>query len=202
MKRLWLILAALLAVVAVPTPAQASHDTRWGHWGYYSWNGSAQMAGRSFYLYDRSTDPTVTAATQEFVTAYNNDINRRGLYGNLPAIAYVRDTTYPNVCGALNWRGYSFMTLCSYEPGHMGIAYIGSEGTHNENFQPYVVIRPGMSYDNAFTTVCAEIGHTLGLGHQPNNSGSCEVAASPGGKRYFNEHDFQELINIYYYHAP
>lgn len=202
MKRLWLILAALLAVIAVPTPAQASHAERWGHWGRYSWGGSPQIEGRSFYLYDRSTDPTVTAATQEFVQAYNNDITRRGKYGIYPAIAYVRDTTYPNVCGSLWWSGWSFMTLCSYETGNMGVASIGDPNVHHENMQPYAVIRPGMSYDNAFTTVCAEIGHVLGLGHQPNNSGSCEVAASPGGKRYFNEHDFQELLNIYYYHAP
>lgn len=201
-RRTFRLLAVLLGALSLllstgVQPASASHDARYSHWGAYSWNGVKQIDGRSFYLYDRSSDPTVTAAVQEFVQAYNNDITRRGKYGIYPAIAYVRDTTSINVCGNVNWTGWSFMTLCSIEPGHMGVASVMPDGFHNENYQPYVLVRPGMSYDNAFTTVCAEVGHTFGLGHQPNDSGSCEVAASPGGKRYFNEHDFQELEAIY-----
>lgn len=156
------------------------------------------MDGRSFYLFDRLSDPTAKSALQEWVQAYNNDLIRRGLYGWLPAIALVDDPYSVGQCGYLWFRGYSLATICSRDEGSLGLAHFGMEGAHNEDIQPWVSIRPGVDYNTAFSVICAEMGHLLGLGHQPNNSGSCSVAATPyGQKRYYNEHDFQELLAIY-----
>lgn len=189
----------IVGTVAAPTPVQASHSNEFSHWGYFSWNGQPQMAARSFYLYDRATDANQKAATREFVDAYNNDINRRGLYGVLPAIAYVDDPWSAGNCGNHFWSGWSYMTICSIDKGHLGLTSTGFAGDHNQNIQPAIWNRPGQTYNTAFTTVCHEMGHALGLSHRPNfTSGTCMSGVfTLNQKIYFDEHDFQELIALY-----
>ena len=157
----WSPTVALVACLTTGT-ASADHQTKNGgvHWGRYRWANTVASTERVFWLFDRTGNPTMNQAIQQWVQSWNGQRNLN--VRSAPAVMYLLDNANVGQCENFSWPGYSFMTFCAGDPGTTGIASLTWIGGHIVN--PYVIVRPGgLNYGQLFTAVTHEMGHVMGL---------------------------------------
>jgi hypothetical protein len=201
------VAVSVTALVPTAVPAHADHTVVGAHWGTYKWWGVQQAPVRAFWVLDRSGDPTVGAALREFITVYNNDAARRGLWGLVPVMGYVEESHYRGSCGGYTmFPGFSFSTVCSGNGGNYGssVTWFGGAGSRSEmGYHPWTLIqRDYPDYATTFSNVAHEILHQMGLGHSAdcNNlmgGGEFGCRFTVGTKRYLTEHDWAALADSY-----
>jgi hypothetical protein len=205
-----LVAAVAVVVTAIgPTaaPAHSDHSTPGAHYGTYKWAGVQQAPYRALWVLDRSGDPTVGAALREFITAYNSDASRRGLYGIVPVMAYLDQRAYRGGCdGYTAYAGYSFSTVCTGNGGNHGssVTWFGGAGSRAEmGYHSWSLIqRDYPDYNTTFSNVAHELLHQLGIGHSHDchnlmGGGEFGCRFQVGVKRYLTEHDWAALADYY-----
>ncbi len=211
MKKLLVACAAVLSLVfGSLAPAQANHALNGSHWGQYQWGGGVKYGYRAFFIFDHSNNATVTAALTEFVTAFNNDSNRRGLYGQVPIMLLWSRPEYAGQCGDVSGLGgYSFTTVCAGRPASVcglsppvGASITCTGGGHSgEPFHPYTWIqRDYPDYNTTFSHVGHELLHQIGIGHSSDPGSLVYPTISLGVKKYLNEHDWSAVAALYQSH--
>ena len=208
-KFLAVLVAALSIGVMGVSPVQADHNVTLGHTNAYWWGGRVENPScQAAWVFDRSGDTTVNAATQEFINAYNNDTYNRGLQCVVPYLAYVNDYSSIGQCfdGAYGFPGWSFITMCSRggidSQNGYSVAYSDCGGCHYSHLQANVLIQRGYpDYLTTYTHVAHELAHALmGLAHS-GDVGSLMYPSVPVGRaKQLSEHDWVALRNKYVNH--
>lgn len=189
----WFGMAAMAAAVTMvsATSAQASHD-----WGGYHWSRAAnpfllRLGDNVYSIWDASLQSAAYDWGQS--TVINTTI-----YPGL---------TKPKPCKATWGR----VEVCSERYGNngwLGIAQIWISGRHI--VQGIVKVNDYYFSRSPYNTsawrnyvMCQEVGHTLGLDHQDENSsntnlGTCmDYTNSPGTNQHPNAHDYSLLVSKY-----
>ena len=210
MRRFLVAIAAMSTAVLGVSPVEADHNVTLGHTNAYWWNGRVENAGcQAAWVLDRSGDPVVSAATQEFINAYNSDTVNRGLDCVVPYLAYADQRQHAGQCfdGAWGFAGYSFITMCNRggidSANGISVAYSDCGGCHYSHLQANVLIQRGYGdYKTTYTHVAHELAHAVfGLAH----SGDVGSLMYPrvtqiGVAKQLTEHDWLALKNKYLYH--
>ena len=192
---------ACLATNLSAGTAAADHQTKNGgvHWGRYRWANAVASPERMFWIFDRTGNPTMQKAIQQFVQSWNG---QRNLNVKLaPAILYYQDNASVGQCGNFGMSGYSFITFCSGDPGTTGITGLQWSGSHI--MTPYVIVRPGiLNYGQLFTAITHEMGHVFGLSHRPEVGATMHANSNfNGAVNWFDQHDLDALNALYGGHA-
>ena len=181
--------------------ASADHQTKNGgvHWGRYRWANSVASTQRIFLLWDRTGNPMMHQAIQQWVQSWNGqrDLNVR----SAPSVVYYLDDANVGKCANYASPGYSFMTFCAGNPGTTGVTGLQWSGLHIMN--PYVIVRPdGLNYGQLFTAITHEMGHVLGLSHRPEVGVTMNANSNFDGQiHWYDQHDLDGLNALYGTHA-
>ena len=191
---------AIFACLTTGT-ASADHQTKNGgvHWGRYRWANALASPERMFWIFDRTGNPTMHKAIQQWVQSWNG---QRNLNVKLaPAVLYLQDDANVGQCGNFGMAGYSFITFCAGDPGTTGITGLQWSGAHI--MTPYVIVRPGiLNYGQLFTAITHEMGHVLGLGHRPEVGVTMNANSNFDGQiHWYDQHDLDGLNALYGGHA-
>lgn len=191
---------ALLACLMSGT-ASADHQTKNGgvHWGRYRWNNAIVSTERVFWLFDRTGNPTMNQAIQQWVQSWNGQRNLN--VKSAPAVMYHLDNANVGQCKNFAWPGYSFTTFCAGDPGTTGVTSLQWSGSHI--MTPYVIVRPGsLNYGQLFTAIAHEMGHVFGLAHRPEVGKVMHANANFNGQvNWYDQHDLDALNALYGGHA-
>lgn len=200
----------VLGVAVAPAHAAVPPAITLGHWSYFQWNGQ-YVAGRAFYIYDRSGDSTIHAALQQVINDLQYDLNARNAWGIVPAVYYVQDDANVGACGDFgSLAGYSFITLCSGGLGG-GTSYTTSDigGGHyagnGGNLHPSIHIeREYPDYNTTYSMIAHELLHAYGMRHTDNCAdlmGGSEFTPScrltVGVLKHPSPADFDAMTNFY-----
>jgi hypothetical protein len=195
-------LAALLALAAFSTEADASHS-----WGNYHW------ARTNNTLFNLPLGDNVTSAWDSYLRTTSSDWSKSTV---LDTTVVAGDTTRRR-CRPTSGR----VEVCNYtyDANWLGVAQIWVSGNHIVQGTTKVNDR----YYNTATyntpawrnlVMCQEVGHTLGLAHQDEtfnntNLGSCMdytndpdggaggASATDPNNEHPNQHDYNQLVTIY-----
>lgn len=183
------VLAA--AFVLVGSVADATHS-----WGGYHW-------ARTFNPFTLKLGDNVSSAWDSYLATTASDWS----------VSTVLDTvlapgkTKPRVCKATDGR----VEVCSEKYGFngwLGVAQIWISGEHITKG----TVKVNDTYFNTPTyntpawknlVMCQEVGHTLGLNHQDENSGNANLGTcmdytnDPSTNQHPNIHDYDQLELIY-----
>jgi hypothetical protein len=192
----WVAFAALLALGAFSSTAEADHS-----WGGYHWARTSS----SFTL---QLDDNLSGTWKPYLATTSSDWSKDD-YPNP-----VNTTTVPSQntkqCRPTSGR----VEVCNSTYGRngwLGIAGISVSGNHIT--QGYTKLNDSYFNTAPYNTpawrnlvMCQEVGHTFGLDHQDENfdnenRGSCmDYARNPAGppsNEHPNKHDYEQLSTIY-----
>jgi len=191
------VIGAMFFACLMSGTASADHQTKNGgvHWGRYRWAGAVQSTERIFWLFDRTGNPMMHQALQQWVQSWNGQRNLN--VKSAPLVAYYQDDRYVGQCGNYNYPGHSFMTFCAGDPGTTGIASLQWVGAHVSS--AYVLIRPtGLNYGQMFTAITHEMGHVMGLSHRPEAGATMHANGNFDGQiHWYDQHDLDALTALY-----
>jgi len=192
-----LVATVALAACLMTGTATADHQTKNGnvHWGRYRWNNAVVSTERVFWLFDRTGNPTMNQAIQQWVQSWNGQRNLN--VKSAPAVMYHLDNANVGQCKNFSWPGYSFTTFCAGDPGTTGIASLQWISGHI--MTPYVVVRPGgLNYGQLFTAITHEMGHVMGLSHRPEVGATMHANANFDGQiHWYDQHDLDAMNALY-----
>jgi hypothetical protein len=193
-------LAALLALAAFSSNAEASHS-----WGNYHW-------ARQSNPFTLQLGDNVTSAWDRYLQTTSTDWSKSSVLDTTIAAGLAN----PKNCRPTSGR----VEACNNRYGNngwLGLAQIWASGSH-------IVQGTTKMNDTYFNTakyntpawrnmvMCQEVGHTFGLDHQDEvfdnvNLGSCmDYTNDPSGKagtngtlsnEHPNQHDYDQLVTIY-----
>ena len=201
-RRATVVVAAVALFACLMTgTAQADHQTKNGgaHWGRYRWNNTVVATDRSFWLFDRTGNPLMHQAIQQWVQSWNaqRNLNVKGA----PSVMYYQDDANVGQCKNFAWPGYSFTTICAGDPGTTGITSLQWVGAHIVT--PYVLIRPAnLNFGQMFTAVTHEMGHVFGLSHRPEVGQVMHANSNfDGAIHWYDQHDLDAINALYSGHT-
>ena len=190
------VIAVTVAVLAIPSTAQASHA-----WGNYHW-------ARTSNPFTLKLDNNVTSAWTSYLNTASSDwtassvLNTTvvsGSFGSKTSCTPI--TGHVEVCnaayGSTGWLGIASISITT--GNHISSAFVKVNDTYFNQAQYNTV-----PYRNL--VMCQEVGHTFGLDHQDvnqtnTNLGSCmdytRNPAGPPSNEHPNAHDYAELVTIY-----
>jgi hypothetical protein len=190
------VIAVTVAVLAIPTPAQANHA-----WGNYHW-------ARTSNPFTLKLDNNVTSAWTSYLNLASSDWTASSVLNTTVVSGYFGSKTsctpitgHVEVCnaayGSNGWLGIASISITS--GNHISSGYVKVNDTYfnqaTYNTVPYRRL-----------VMCQEVGHTFGLGHQDENQtnpnlGTCmDYTRDPDGppsNEHPNSHDFSQLVSIY-----
>lgn len=190
------VTAVTVAVLAIPSPAQASHA-----WGNYHW-------ARTSNPFTLRLDNNVTSAWTSYLNTASSDwtassvLNTTvvsGSFGSKTSCTPI--TGHVEVCnaayGSTGWLGIASISITT--GNHISRAFVKVNDTY---FNQATYNTPAYRR----LVMCQEVGHTFGLGHQDENQtnpnlGTCmDYSRDPDGppsNEHPNSHDFSQLVSIY-----
>ena len=194
----FVVLVTIFALVAFPSSAHADHS-----WGGYHWARTANPL--QLQLGDN-----VSGLWDELLVTTSEDWSKSSVLDT----TVVPGGTRPASCQATRGR----VEVCSanyHNTGWLGVAQIWTSGASAHIIQATVknndyYYSPGSSYSynnkaDMLHTICQEVGHTFGLGHQDETGANLDTCmdysynTSTHDKHSTtpNAHDYEELEIIY-----
>ena len=197
-RPLALLCGGLLAAAALAGPATpaAAAEPSAAHWGNYQWNGGELKAPvRAFWLFDRTGDPMTNSLIQWVADAWNG---ARGSHPDLPFIAVYKDNANVGQCFVNRTEGYSVASACMM-PSLSAFGIDGISATHGA---PHFIgaafaISDGLSFNDAFTAVCHNFGHIMGLPDSTDDASCMNHDVAPGEIRWYGTGDTDALLALY-----
>jgi hypothetical protein len=183
--------AAALAILAVPSAADANHS-----WGGYHW-------ARTSNPFTILLGDDVSSTWDSYLSVASSDWTASSV---LNTSIYTASGS-PSSCSATSGR----VKVCnaSYgSTGWLGVASISISGLHITSG----TVKLNDTYFNTSTyntpawrqlVTCQEVGHTFGLDHQdtnfnnPNLNTCMDYTNLPASNQHPNAHDYAELVTIY-----
>ncbi len=189
--RLFLFPVAIVAALVVPSAASATHS-----WGSYHW-------ARTNNPFTLKLGDNVSATWDPYLTTTSGDWSASSVLDT----TVVAGRTTPKSCRPTAGR----VEVCNARyggTGWLGVAQIWASGGHIT--QGTVKVNDTYFDTASYNTpawrnfvMCQEVGHTLGLDHQDENSsnanlGTCmDYTSSPSSNQHPNAHDYAQLESIY-----
>ena len=183
----------MAAVAGAATPAVAA-DAPAAHWGNYQWSG--QKAGvRAFWLVDRTGDPTMNAIIQWEADAWNA---ARVHHPGLPYIAVYKDNANVGQCFVNRTEGFSVASACMMP----SLSTFGIKGISATHGAPHFIggafgISDGLSFNDAFTAICHNFGHILGMPDSSDAASCMNHNVAPGEIKWYAPGDTNALLALY-----
>jgi hypothetical protein len=196
-----MMMAAMFAIVMLPTFATANHS-----WGGYHW-------ARKSNPFTVQLGDTLTTNWESYLATSIIDWNKSAV---LDTVKVAGNGTAPRKCSPSSGK----VEICNEKYGQngwLGIASVWTNGMHivqgtvKMNDTYYAMSRYNTpAWRNM--VMCQEIGHTFGLAHQDEgfsntNLGTCmDYTNDPSGKagtngsgnnEHPNQHDYDMLVSIY-----
>ncbi len=184
-------LAALLALAAFSSEADADHS-----WGNYHW-------ARTSNPFTLNLGDNVSSTWDSYLTTTSSDWSKSSVLDT----AVVPGGVSPKSCKPLNGR----VDVCNERYGYngwLGVAGISVSGSHIT--KAYVKLNDSYFNTRTYNTpawrnmvMCQEVGHAFGLDHQDEdfdnaNLGSCmDYTNDPSTNQHPNQHDYDQLEAIY-----
>ncbi len=197
-RPLAVLCGALLATAALAgpvTPAVAAEAPA-AHWGPYQWNGGQDKAAvRAFWLFDRTGDPTMNSIIQWVADAWNG---ARGEHPDLPFIAVYKDNANVGKCFVNRAEGWSVASACMMP----SLSTFGIKGISATHGAPHLVggafaISDGLSVNDAFTAVCHNFGHIMGLPDSTDDASCMKHDVVPGEIKWYGPGDADAILALY-----
>lgn len=190
--RRFALLLALVAVLAVPTGASATHS--WGgyHWARTSNPFTVQLGDNVPSLWDSSLATAASDWTQSVVL--NAAVTSGAAKGRNCRPTAGRVEVCSGAYGNNGWLGIASISIT----GGTHITQ-GSVRVNDTYFNTAQYNTPAWRA----LVMCQEVGHTFGLDHQdenfnnPNLNTCMDYTSDPSTNQHPNTHDYDELVTIY-----
>ncbi|MDQ4133624.1 MAG: cadherin-like domain-containing protein [Actinomycetota bacterium] len=183
------------AMLGTGTAAGAAEETG-PHWGNYQWAGGQEKANvRAFWLFDRTGDPTMNAIIKVVTDGWNE---ARGEHPELPYIAVYRDDANAGKCFVNKTAGYSVASACMMR----SLSAFGIKGISATHGTPHFLggafaVSDGLSFEDAFTAVCHNFGHVMGLADSDDENSCMNHDVEPGKVMWYGPGDGQAIVDLY-----
>lgn len=187
---------AFVASAMLGTGTAAGAEEPDPHWGNYQWSGGQEKADiRAFWLFDRTGDPTQNAIIQWVADQWNA---ARADYPELPYTAVYRDDANAGKCFVNKTPGYSVASACMLR----SLSAFGIKGIAATNGSPHLVggafgISDGLSFEDAFTAVCHNFGHIMGLPDSDDEESCMSHDVTPGQIKWYGPGDTEAVLDLY-----
>lgn len=187
-----LLAASALLGAAAPAVAQ----TPAAHWGNYEWFGGQEKADiRAFWLFDRTGDPTLNSIIAWVADAWNG---ARADHPELPYIAVYRDDANAGKCFVNRTPGYSVASACTLR----SLSTFGIKGIAATQGSPHFTggafaISDGLSFEDAFTAVCHNFGHIMGLADSDDDQSCMSHDVAPAKVKWYGQGDADAVLALY-----
>ncbi len=191
-RRTLVLVAALTLAMTVPVTVFASHA-----WGDYHWARTANP-------FTLQLGDNVTSAWDSYLATTSADWTQSNV---LDTSIVAGGSRSAKLCNAITGK----VQVCSAKYGNngwLGLASIWASGSHITK----ATVKVNDTYYSSATyntpewrnlVMCQEVGHTLGLNHQDENSnngnlGTCmDYTNNPSSNQHPNQHDYDQLATIY-----
>ncbi|MDP8937685.1 MAG: Ig-like domain-containing protein [Actinomycetota bacterium] len=187
-----LMASAMVGLGGTPAGAQAPVP----HWGNYEWAGGQETANvRAFWLFDRTGDPTMNYLIDWVADAWNG---ARAQNPELPYIAVYQDNANAGKCFVNRTPGYNVASACMM-PSLRTFGINGIAATHGS---PHFLggafaISDGLSVEDAFTAVCHNFGHIMGLADSEDEESCMNHDVTPGEIKWYGTGDAAAILDLY-----
>jgi VCBS repeat-containing protein len=188
------LLVGSTLIGATATPAAAADPV--AHWGNYQWSGGAEKADvRAFWLFDRTGNTTMNAIIQHVADAWNG---ARADHPQLPYIAVYRDDANAGKCFVNRTPGYSVASACMMR----SLSAFGIKGLAATDGSPHFggaafAVSDGLSFKEAFTVVCHNFGHIMGLADSNDDQSCMKHDFSPDKLKWYGQGDAEAVLGLY-----
>lgn len=149
---------------------------------------------RRVVVIDRQSDPEGTAALRSYIGVMQKVWSS---YPGLPYLEYRRDARpcQPAQVG-------SVIQVCTGNPGSgiAGTTHYSYDGAKHYRWAN-VLDRDQPTVGWAYSLICHELGHAIGLGHS-SEPGSCMTATLDRANKGYSGGDLNDLLGVYYGHFP
>jgi VCBS repeat-containing protein len=188
------VLLATSALIGAAAPATAQAPAP--HWGQFEWNGGqTKVPVRAFVLFDRTGDPT-TSAIVKYVSDWWN--GQRVDHPELPYSSVYRDDANAGACFVNHTPGYSIASACRIR----SLSTFGIQGISATFGDPHFVggafaVSDGLTLNEAFTTVCHNFGHVMGLADSVDDGSCMSHGLAPDQLRWYAPADMAAILALY-----
>ena len=188
------LLAASALIGSAATPAAAVPPAP--HWGQFEWDaGQSKVPVRAFVLFDRSGDPTMSAIIKYASDWWNGE---RVAHPELPYSNVYRDDANAGACFVNQTPGYSIASACMIPQ----LKAFGINGISATNGSPHFIggafaVSGGLTLNEAFTAVCHQFGHILGLPDSIDGQSCMSHGLAPDQLRWYAPADMAAILALY-----
>ena len=184
--------SALLGAAASPAAAQAPAP----HWDQFEWNaGQTKLPVRAFVLFDRTGDPTMNAIIKYAGDWWNG---QRAENPELPFISVYQDDANAGACFVNQTPGFSLASACKIR----SLSTFGINGISATHGSPHLIgaafaLSDGLTLNEAFTAVCHNLGHVMGMADSADNQSCMSHNLAPDQLRWYSAADALAIRALY-----